>query len=85
MVFYSSFSDGMSFQISRTILSIPADLNNAVVQKVSTSPVISKSPSPCTDSLEIPPRAPITINKIISFMFTVVFNFKILFPLFAFF
>ena len=40
MVLYMSQSDGKSPQISRTLLSILADLNNAVVWMVSTRPII---------------------------------------------
>ena len=43
MIFYRSLSDSKSPQLSRTLLSILADLNNAVVWTVSTRPVISKS------------------------------------------
>ena len=55
-VFHRSLSDSKS-QVSRTLLSILADLNNAVVWIVSTSPVISKSSSPCTNLLVTVPRA----------------------------
>ena len=46
MVFHWSFSDSKSPEISRTLLSILAVLNNAVVWMVSTRQPISKSPSP---------------------------------------
>ena len=62
-------SDSKSPQISRTLFNILVDLNNAVVWTVSTCPVISKSSSPCTNPLETIPRAPITIDIIITFMF----------------
>ena len=69
MVFYRSLSDGKSSQISRTLLGILADLNNAVVWMVSTRPLVSKSPSPCINPLVTVPRAPITIGVIVTFMF----------------
>ena len=61
-------------QVSMTLLSILADLNNAVVWMVSTRPVISKYSSPCTNSLVTLPRAPITIGIIVTFMFHSFFN-----------
>ena len=42
MVFHWSVSDSKSPQVSRTLLSIRADLNNAVVWMVSTHPLIFK-------------------------------------------
>ena len=48
MVFHRSLSDNKSPQVSRTLLSILADLNNTVVWIVSDRPLIPKSPSlPC--------------------------------------
>ena len=41
MVFHCSLSDSKSPQISRTLLSILADLNNVVIWMVSTRPLIS--------------------------------------------
>ena len=46
MVFYQSLSDIKSPQVSRTLLSILVDLDNAVVWMISTRPFISKSPNP---------------------------------------
>ena len=51
MVSHWSFSDSKSPQVSRTLLSIQADLNNAVVWMVSTRPLISKSSRPFINSL----------------------------------
>ena len=49
-------------------------------------PVISKSCSPCTNPLVTVPRAPITIGKIVTFMFHSFFQFPYKFEvLFAFF
>ena len=68
MVFHWSLSDCKSLQVSRT-LSIPANLNNALVWMVSTHPLISKSFSACTSPLVTVPSAPVTICIIITFMF----------------
>ena len=46
MVFHWSLSDSKSPQVSRTLLSILAVLNNVVVWMVSTYPPTSKSSSP---------------------------------------
>ena len=43
MVFHLSLSDSKSPRLSRTLLSILADLNNAVIFMVSTRPPISNS------------------------------------------
>ena len=45
MIFHWSLSDSKFPQVSRTLLSILADVNNAVVWTVSSHPVISKSSS----------------------------------------
>ena len=75
MVSYWSLSDNKSPQVSRTLLSILADLNNTVVWMVSTRPVISKSFSPCTNPLVTVPRAQITIGIIFTFIFQSFSNF----------
>ena len=49
MVSYWSLSDNKSPQVSRTLLSIQANLNNAVVQMISTCSRIPKSSSPFTN------------------------------------
>ena len=69
-----SLSDSKSPQVSRTLLSILADLNNVVVWMVFTRPVISKSSNPCTNPLVTGPRAPITIGLTVTFMFHNFFN-----------
>ena len=51
MVFHYSLSDSMSSQLSRTLLSIMAVLNNAVVWMVSTRPSASKSSIPFNNPL----------------------------------
>ena len=69
MIFHWSLSDSKSSQVSRTLLSILADLNNAVVWMVSTYSLISKSSSPCTNTLVNVPSVPITIDITVTFMF----------------
>ena len=71
--FTQALADGFSLefewqQVSRTLPCILANLNNAVVWMVSTSPVISKSSSPCTNLLVTVPRAQITIGIIVTFI-----------------
>ena len=74
MVFHWNFSDSESPQVSKNLHSILADLKNAVVLSVFTCPVISKSFSPCIYPLVTVPRAPITIDIIVTFMFHRFFN-----------
>ena len=69
MVFYWILSDSKSPQVSRTLLSILAVLNNAVVWMVSTRPPTSKSSSPFSYPLVTVPNAPITIGIIVTCMF----------------
>ena len=69
MAFYWSLNDSKSSQVSRTFLSILADLNNAVVWMVSTRPLISKYSSPFFNHLVTVLRAPVTISIIVTFMF----------------
>ena len=68
MVFHWSLSNCKFPQVSR-IFSILADLSNAVVWMVSTSPFISKLSSPCGNPLVTVPTALITIGIIVAFMF----------------
>ena len=56
MVFPWSLSDSNFSQVSRTLFSILADLNNAVVWMVSTRPLISKSSSPSINLLVTVPN-----------------------------
>ena len=60
MVFHWRLSDSKSPQVSRNLLNIVADLNNAVVWIVSTHPHISKSSSLCTNPMVTVPSRPIT-------------------------
>ena len=74
MVFHWSLSDSKSPQVSRTLLSILAILNNLVVWMVSTLPPTSKSSSPFSNPLVTVPNAPITIGIIVTSMFHSFFN-----------
>ena len=66
MVFYWSLSDNKSHQVSRTLLSILADLHNAVIWMVSVGSPISNSSGALIKSLKIIPSAPITIPHFFS-------------------
>ena len=77
IVFHRIFNYSKSPQISRTLLSILEDLNNAVFWMVSTCPVISKSFSPFTNPLVTVLRAPIIIGIYVTFMFISFFNFLV--------
>ena len=74
MAFHWSLSDSKSPQVSRTLLSILAVLNNVVVWMVSTCPPTSKSSSPFSNPLVTVPNTPITIGIIVTFMFQSFFN-----------
>ena len=74
MVFHCSLSESKSPQVSRTLLSILAVLNNAVVWMVSTRPPTSNSSSPFSNALVTVPNAPITIGIIVTCMFDSFFN-----------
>ena len=62
MIFHRSLSDSKSSQVSRTFLSILADLIMAVIWMITVHPPISNSFSLFTKPLEIVPSAPITIG-----------------------
>ena len=74
MGFHWNLSDSKSPEVYRTLLSILADLNNAVVWMVSTHSVNSKSFSLCINPLVTVSRAPITIGIIVTFLFHSFFN-----------
>ena len=74
-VFHISVSDNKFPQVSRTLLSILVELNNAVVWIVSTYPLILKPSCPFTNPLVTVPRAPITIGITVIFMFYGFFQF----------
>ena len=69
MVFRWSLSDSKSHQVSRALLSILPDLNNAVVWMVSTRPLISKFSSSFINPSMIIPRETIAIGINVTFMF----------------
>ena len=74
MVFDCSLIDSKSPQVSRTLLSIRAVLNNAVVWMASTQPLNSKSSITFSNPLITGPKAPITIGIIFTCMFHSFFN-----------
>ena len=75
IVFNWSLSDSNSLQVSRTLLSILAVLNNVVVWVVSSRPPTSKSSSPFSNPLVTIPKEPITIAIIVTYMFQSFFQF----------
>ena len=89
MVFHWILRDSKSPQVSRTLLSILAVLNNAVVWMVSTRPPTSKHSSPFKNPLVTVLKALITISIIVTFTFHSFFQFsikvKVLIFLFTFF
>ena len=76
MIFIWILSVSKSPQVSRTLLSILADLNKAVVWMVSTRLLISKSSNPCVNPLVTVSRAPITIGIIVTFMYHSFFQLR---------
>ena len=74
MVFHWRLSDSKSPQVSRTLLSILAVFNNAVVWMVSNRSQTSKSSRPFNNPLVTVPKAPITIGIIVTYMFHSFFN-----------
>ena len=64
-----SLNDSKSPQVSRTLLSILTDLDNAVVWVVFARPLISKFFNPCISSFVTGPTAPIIIGITVIFMF----------------
>ena len=85
MVSHWSLSVSKSSQSSRNLLSILADLNNAVVRTVSIRPLISKSSCPFTHPLLTVPRVPITIGITVTLMYHNFFKVEVLILLFVFF
>ena len=75
MVSHWSLSDSKSPQVSRTLLSILAILNNVVVWMVSPRPPTSKSSSPFNNPLVTVPKAPFIIGIIVTFMFHNFFDY----------
>ena len=74
MVFHWRLNDSKSSQVSRTLLSILAIFNNAVVWIVPTRPPTSKSSRPFNTPFITVQKSPITIGIIVSFMFHSFFN-----------
>ena len=74
MVFHWRLSDSKCPQVSRTLLSILAAFNNAVVWMVSTRSPTSKSSSPFNNHLVTVTKTPITIGIIVTFMLQIFFN-----------
>ena len=74
MVSHWSLSDSKSPQVSRTLPSILAVLNSAVVWMVSTHPPTSKFSSPFSNPLVTVPNTLITIVIIVTGMFHSFFN-----------
>ena len=83
--FISVLADGFSLdlsdskfpQVSRTLLSILAVLNNAVIWIVSTGLPTSKSSRPLNNSLVIVLKEAITIGTIVIFRFHSFFNSRV--------
>ena len=69
MVSHWNLSDSKSPQVSKTLLTILADLNNAEVWIVSTWPLISISSSPCTNPFGAVQSELITIGITVTFVF----------------
>ena len=67
--FHWNLNDSKSSYISRTLLSIQADLNLAVVWMVSILPLIFNCSNPLSKPWGTVPNAPTTINSLITFMF----------------
>ena len=74
MVFYWRLSDIKSPQVSRTLLSILAVFNNAVVWMVSTQSATSHSSRPLNKPLVTVPKAQIAIDTIVTLTFHSFFN-----------
>ena len=67
--FFWSLKESSSLQVSRTLLSILANLNNAVLWMVSILPPIFDSSNPLFNALETVPSAPTTIGITVTWMF----------------
>ena len=72
MFFHWSLSESKSLQVSRTLLSILADLNNAVGWMVSTCQLISNFSSLLSNPLWIVLTSPITIGITVTFISLVI-------------
>ena len=76
MVVHWSLSDSKTPQVSRTLLSIMADLNNAVTLMVSIHLPISNSTSLLSKPLGTIPTAPLTIGITVTLMFLLLSQFS---------
>ena len=76
IVFHWSLCDSNSHQFLRTLLSILAEINNAVIWAVAFCPLISKSSNRCTNTLMIVLSAPITTGITVTLMFHSFFQFS---------
>ena len=74
MDFHWRLSDSKSPQVSRTLLSILAVFNNAVVWMISPRPSTSKSSWHFNNPLATVPKTPITIGIFVTFMLHSFFN-----------
>ena len=74
MIFHWSLCYSKSLQVYRTLLSILAVLNNAVVWMVSTRPPTSKSSNPFNSIFVTISNVPIMIGIIIAYVFHSFFN-----------
>ena len=74
MVYHWSLSDIKSPRVSRTLLSILAVSNNAVLWMVTIRPPTSKFSSPFNNLLVTVPKVPITVGITVTFMFHTFFN-----------
>ena len=74
MVFHWSLSDSKSPQVSSSLLSILAVLNNADIWIVFTRPPTFRSSRLFNNPLVAVPSSPITIGTIVTFMFHSFFN-----------
>ena len=72
--FCKSLSDSNSPLVSKILLSTLADHNNIVAWMVFICPLISMSSTPVFNHLMIVPKAPITIDIIVTFKFYSFFN-----------
>ena len=85
MVFHWSLSDIKSLQVSRTLLSILADLNYIVVWMVSIHPLVTMSSSLYSNLLVTVPSAWIRIGITVIFMFHCFYSSLVRFKYLSFF
>ena len=83
MVLHWRLIDSKSPQVSRTLLTILAVFNNAVVWMVSSRPPTSKSFRPFNNPLVTVPKTPITIGIIVTFIVHSYLSFPLLSFLFC--